>query len=538
MGRMKLGTRLGAGFALILIMLAVVAYIGITRLAASNAALDDIVNNKTVKVLQATGMQEQINIIARSVRNIALSNDADFMKQEKDRIDKARDKFGAIFSELEKTVVSARGKEILGRIRENQAATRPLVDKALALGLAHKNEEAAQVLFKEVRQPQGRLLAELDALVAFQTDLAKKASADAAHDYAQTRWLMFGLSAAAIFLGTLAAICLTLGITRPINRVVAGLDEGADQLASASTQVSSASQSLAGGASQQAAAIEETTSSLEEMASMTKQNADNSRQADALMLAAAKVVEDANNSMATLISSMQEITKASEDTAKIVKTIDEIAFQTNLLALNAAVEAARAGESGAGFAVVADEVRNLAMRAADAAKNTANLIEGTVTKIRSGSQIVNNTATAFAQISSDTAKVKGLVAEIASASGEQAQGVDQINKAVSEMNHVTQQVAANAEESASASEELTAQAGQMRQFVGELVTLVYGSSGSGLNQAHQAPARGGNLKNRLLSVVKSSAPKAKEQKSERPLRLAAASPREIIPLDDDEFKNF
>ncbi len=538
LAKMKLGTRLGAGFALILILLTVVAYIGITRLAASNAALDDIVNNKTVKVQQANEMQDQINIIARSIRNIALSNDADFMKQEKDRIDKARDKFGATFSELEKTVVSARGKEILGRVKENQAATRPLVDKALALGLANKNEEAAQVLFKEVRQPQGRVLAELEALVAYQTDLAKKATADAAQAYAQTRWLMFVLSAGAIFLGTLAAICLTLGITRPINRVVAGLDEGADQLASASTQVSSASQSLAGGASQQAAALEETTSSLEEMASMTKQNADNAKQADALMLAAARVVEDANNSMATLISSMQEITKASEETAKIVKTIDEIAFQTNLLALNAAVEAARAGESGAGFAVVADEVRNLAMRAADAAKNTANLIEGTVTKIRSGSEIVNNTATAFAQVSSDTVKVKGLVAEIASASGEQAQGVDQISKAVSEMNHVTQQVAANAEESASASEELTAQAGQMRGYVEELVIVVNGGNGLALNQGYQAPARGVNLKARLLSAVKSSAPKAREQKSERPLRLAAASPQEIIPLDDNEFKNF
>jgi methyl-accepting chemotaxis protein len=277
-----------------------------------------------------------------------------------------------------------------------------------------------------------------------------------------------------IALGFLMAFFITRGITKPLNRVILGLNEGADQVSSGSSQVASASQSLAEGASSQAASIEETSSSLEEMSSMTKQNAGNAGQADGLMKEANRVVIKANESMGKLSTSMADISKASQETSKIIKTIDEIAFQTNLLALNAAVEAARAGEAGAGFAVVAGEVRNLAMRAADAAKNTAILIEGTVKKVNDGSELVKGTNEAFTEVARGTSKVGELVAEIAAASQEQAQGIEQVNKAVADMDKVVQQVAANAEESASASEEMNAQALQMKGMVQELVAMVGG----------------------------------------------------------------
>jgi methyl-accepting chemotaxis protein len=209
------------------------------------------------------------------------------------------------------------------------------------------------------------------------------------------------------------------------------------------------SQALSGAASEQAAALEETSSSLEEMAAMTRQNAEGTARANELMVQTREVTEKANKSMGELTISMNEIGQASEQTQKIVKTIDEIAFQTNLLALNAAVEAARAGEAGAGFAVVADEVRNLAMRAADAARNTSGLMGDIVSKVKAGEHLVDVTNKAFKQVSESSGKVVELVGEIAAGSQEQAQGIEQVNKAVVEMNGVTQQNAASAEELAS-----------------------------------------------------------------------------------------
>ena len=211
---------------------------------------------------------------------------------------------------------------------------------------------------------------------------------------------------------------------------------------------------------------------------MTKQTANNASQANGLVQENAQVVNNANSAMTELTTSMGAISKASEETAKIIKTIDEIAFQTNLLALNAAVEAARAGEAGAGFAVVADEVRNLAMRSADAAKNTTTLIEETVKRVKDGSAILGGTNEAFEKVSETASKVSVLVDEIATASREQAMGVEQLNEAITEMDSVVQQNAAGAEESASASEEMKAQAEKMKAMVRDLLFLVEGDSGN------------------------------------------------------------
>jgi methyl-accepting chemotaxis protein len=282
-----------------------------------------------------------------------------------------------------------------------------------------------------------------------------------------------------VLIGILAAIFITRSITKPVNRVVRDLSEGSSQVAGASSQVAGASQNLASGASRQAAALEQIAASLEEMDSMAKQNADSARQADDMMRDAEQVVINANQAMEELKRSMQAIDDASGETAKIVKTIDEISFQTNLLALNAAVEAARAGEAGAGFAVVADEVRNLALRAAEAAKSTQQLIELNISNIKESSQVVARTDESFREVETSSHKVAELLDGIATASTEQTQGISQISLAAAEMEKVTQEVAAGAEESAAASEELSAQSLTMEGQVDDLLAIIRGSQANG-----------------------------------------------------------
>ncbi|MBU1172266.1 MAG: hypothetical protein KKD44_22135 [Proteobacteria bacterium] len=322
------------------------------------------------------------------------------------------------------------------------------------------------------------MIAEIDESEAFASVIALK-------------WIMGIISVVFILAIIGIAILISRSITRPINRVVEGLNDGAGQVTSASGQVASASQGLADGASEQAASIEETSSSLEEMSSMTKQNSENADLADNLMKEANQVVMKANESMDELTLSMGEIRKASEETSIIIRTIDEIAFQTNLLALNAAVEAARAGQAGAGFSVVADEVRNLAIRAAAAAKNTSQLIEETVKRINNGSKVVDETNTALNKVAESSKKVGELVTEISAASKEQAEGIEQINKAVVEMDKVVQQNAANAEETASASEEMSGQANQMMYYVQDLVQIIGGVAQDTTKQGlyHQAGSK-------------------------------------------------
>jgi methyl-accepting chemotaxis protein len=292
---------------------------------------------------------------------------------------------------------------------------------------------------------------------------------------------------------------------------------GADQIASAAGQIGTGAQSLAQGTSEQASSLEEVSSSLQEMNAMTRQNAANAKEARGIAEATKTSAENGVNSMGRLSAAMDLIKKSSDDTAKIIKTIDEIAFQTNLLALNAAVEAARAGEAGKGFAVVAEEVRNLAMRSAEAAKNTADMIEGSVKNAENGVTINQEVMKNLEEINGHAKRVSEVMAEIAAASDQQSQGVGQVNTAMEQMNQLTQQNAANSEESASASEELSAQAQEMKSMVSGFKI----SGGHSSHRGHSSP---------LAQTAKTVS-----HATSKPSRAAAGKPKgdneDLFPLE-------
>ena len=363
---------------------------------------------------------------------------------------------------------------------------------------------AVAAAYQQSIQALGRNIAESDALtktrIAIATQFDKDIgeiithAADRTRDFATISSASLGAASSRVFWGLMLMIvtsvvvaCIIIqGVNRRLTRTADSLTQGALQVASASGQVSAASQSLAEGSSEQAASLEEISSSIEELSSMTKRNADNAQAGKAASQHARTAAESGATEMERMQDAMNAIQQSSQDISKIIKTIDEIAFQTNILALNAAVEAARAGEAGAGFAVVADEVRSLAHRSAVAAKETADKIADATQKSAQGVELSGRVTASLRAIVEKAREVDRLVAEVATASHEQSEGLAQINTAVSQMDKVTQSNAANAEETASAAEELNVQSAELQQAAGQLSTLVGAKRSSMLSTASRA----------------------------------------------------
>ncbi len=483
--QMKLKTKLIGGFGMIIGFLALIVLISIIQVALMNSRVSEIANVRILQLKYFYEIAKQYDVMARSASNIALTVDENIQKNQEGHYRSNRALVVENLNRLEKTLTTARGRESFGKIKEAAGLMLPLYDKSVEYGRANRSAEAGDIIMIQVLPVQARFLNAMN-----ETAQVVQVVSDGA---AKEAWMIsfFGgiiiliLGVAAVVLGSLIALLITRSITRPINHVVSGLREASNQVAAASEEVTSSSQSLAEGTSEQAASLEETSASLEEITSMTKQNADNAGHAKTLMAEVRKIVDRVDGHVNTMASAIHEVTKSSEETGKIVKTIDEIAFQTNLLALNAAVEAARAGEAGAGFAVVADEVRNLAMRAAEAAKTTSSLIENTIATVKKSRDLTQQTQEAFKENVQISGKIGILIDEIAAASQGQAKGIDQVSLAVTEMDKVVQQSAAIAEESASASEEMSAQAQQLKGYVFELAAVVDGQKSK---SAHALPA--------------------------------------------------
>jgi len=335
--------------------------------------------------------------------------------------------------------------------------------------------------------------------------------------------IMFVGLAIAILLGIVLSVVITNSIVKPISSAIDGLSSGADQVTSASGEIASASQGMASGASEQAAALEQISSSLNEITSMTKQTADNARNADVLVSENVQKAKDGHTAMDRLQNAVIKIQQSSNETAKILKDIDEIAFQTNLLALNAAVEAARAGEAGKGFAVVAEEVRNLAQRSAESAKKTAGLIEESQSASAQGVSLAEETAGVIVKIEEGSSKIAVIVKEITTAAEEQARGVSQVNQAIGNMDQVTQANASSSEELAASSEELSSQAMSMNDLVGDLVGVIDGE------EAKEKRARANAKKSKYSTSKKPARPAIVHKPSLKP-----TSSEHLIPFNDDK----
>jgi methyl-accepting chemotaxis protein/methyl-accepting chemotaxis protein-1 (serine sensor receptor) len=398
--------------------------------------------------------------------------------QDDGQVAKCRDAYRQAMNGAMETIGAIRpllhtdeGRRILNQIQAGveEYRTKQLdVEKILAAGQA---AEATQYDRKTLVPVGGKIVAAFDAIVRQKSLTDDRLSAEAM-GMRQTAKIV-------LLLGLLG--CAGMGIavsyamrraTGKLQRTAAELGQAASQVAGAASQVSSASTALAQGASQQAASLEETSASIAEVSSRAGKNTELSRTAAGLVTQSQQRFEQTNQSLEQTVVAMDEIHAQSGKISKIIRAIDEIAFQTNILALNAAVEAARAGEAGMGFAVVADEVRNLAQRSAQAAKDTAALIEESIAKSNDGKSKVDQVAAAIHGIIGESTKVKALVDEVSTGGALQAQGTDQISKAIAQIEQVTQQTAANAEQGAAAAEELTAQSGALKEIMGRLTDLV------------------------------------------------------------------
>ncbi|MEO0247763.1 MAG: methyl-accepting chemotaxis protein [candidate division WOR-3 bacterium] len=358
-----------------------------------------------------------------------------------------------------------------------------------------------------------------------------------------TRWLSLGINVVGIIMAVSLGILFTRLISNTLNSISSRIKEGSIQVNTAAEQVSQASQSLAASASEQASSNEETSASLEELTSMIQQNASNAAQTEQMTKETHSIILQCVESMQNLLANMESLQRSSAETAGIIKTIDEIAFQTNLLALNAAVEAARAGEAGKGFAVVAEEVRRLAQRSAEAAKNTQQIIENTIKKSNDSAVMSKEVGEMLQKLRENAEKVLVLVQEVSTASNEQAKGVEQINTAMMEINKSTQEVAANSEETASSSEELTAQANELLSLVGELEKLVSGRTSIDKTKISTI----GVKKNKFSTFLSSHTPIQQKSDRRRAVKSLAkvnntsgelVKPEEVIPLDEEELKEF
>ena len=506
LGSIKIGVRLGLGFGIIILLLAGVAYLSAASLAASKARVDLITKQVDVKIAFANRLQSQLNLMALSVRNYVLYTDMLFRNKQRDQIVAARTGYDDAIEKIKALLRDEKEQQIHTDIRQRYAEILPLLDKTLAMVDAGNVDEATEFLRRSVQTPQDAWLKSIQSMVDLQEEQSRQAIATMDQDYRAAMRILLAAVLFAIGTGVALAWLITRSITVPLRaavkvaetvalgdltsrieghakdetgqlllalktmneslvKIVGDVRQGADTIATASTEIASSNFDLSSRTEQQATALQQTAASMEELNDAVKQNGNDAGKANQLARNASEVALKGGAVVSQVVQTMGSIKQSAKRIVDIISVIDGIAFQTNILALNAAVEAARAGEQGRGFAVVAAEVRNLAQRSASAAKEIKILIGDSVENVEAGSALVDQAGATMDEIVASVKSVTSIMETIALASREQGAGIDQINQAIGKMDETTQQNAALVEQAAAAAESLQDQAGNLARAV-------------------------------------------------------------------------
>jgi methyl-accepting chemotaxis protein len=553
---MKVGTRLGLGFALVLSFLVAVTITGILRMAQIQDRLDRVVGVNNVNTRLVIDMRGNVNDRINSLRILTLMSSPDEMEGDLTRFKAMTVKYDEIEKKLsDKFAIeaSAPEKALLAQVKESEAVAMPAIAKASEMWLANKAEDATRVMIKEIKPAQKKWMDSLEQLAALEDKLNNQSQVDAEAAFINARNFMLLMGVLAVGMGVLAAVVITRGLLKQLGgepdytakiagsiahgdlsiaietaesdkgsllvemkemrnslvSIVGQVRVGTETIGTASREIAAGNIDLSLRTEMQASSLEKTASAMEVLTSTVKQNADNAREANLLAATASDVARKGGAVVSQVVDTMGSINASANKIVDIIGVIDGIAFQTNILALNAAVEAARAGEQGRGFAVVASEVRNLAQRSAAAAKEIKTLIGDSVEKVERGSKLVGQAGVTMDEVVASVKRVTDIMSEIANASQEQSAGIEQVNLSIIEMDNMTQQNAALVEEAAAAAQSLQDQASELAHVV-SIFKLVEGE------EAYVAPQPA------MAAVAASAAKLAKPVKPARPTQLRVA----------------